>query len=137
MNKLQLIEKLNLLSNDRLEQQKLFCFAAAIAAAATLELPPEPVLAGPHSYFNAAKRLEVENTMSFYNEIFVFDFRAAITLTETLFVRRYKAAFSSHDANELLDELITENTLLSQADKDYMTEKQQQLSSLLFSLKDC
>ena len=75
--------------------------------------------------------------MSFYNEVFVFDFKASISLVETLFVRRYKAAFSSSDSNTLLDEIITENTLLSQADREYMTEKQQELTSLLYLLKEC
>ena len=125
MNNLKIIDLLNRLTSDRLEQQKLFCFAAAL------------VPAGPHSYFTAAKRLEVENQMSFYNEVFVFDFKASISLVETLFVRRYKAAFSSSDSNTLLDEIITENTLLSQADREYMTEKQQELASLLYLLKEC
>ena len=135
MNNLKIIDLLNRLTSDRLEQQKLFCFAAALQVASTLELPAEPVPAGPHSYFTAAKRLEVENQMSFYNEVFVFDFKASISLVETLFVRRYKAAFSSSDT--LLDEIITENTLLSQADREYMTEKQQELASLLYLLKEC
>lgn len=137
MNNLKIIDLLNRLTSDRLEQQKLFCFAAALQVASTLELPVEPVPAGPHSYFTAAKRLEVENQMSFYNEVFVFDFKASISLVETLFVRRYKAAFSSSDSNTLLDEIITENTLLSQADREYMTEKQQELASLLYLLKEC
>ena len=102
MNNLKIIDLLNRLTSDRLEQQKLFCFATALQVASTLELPAEPVPAGPHSYFTAAKRLEVENQMSFYNEVFVFDFKASISLVETLFVRRYKAAFSSSDSNNLI-----------------------------------